>query len=47
MPGIKIAVMTGKANENGISATCLAGGAELFIEETGFHRRASRSFSTC
>jgi CheY-like chemotaxis protein len=31
-PGIKIAVMTGKANENN-RATCLAGGAELFIEK--------------
>ena len=30
--GIKIAVMTGKANENN-RATCLAGGAELFIEK--------------
>jgi CheY-like chemotaxis protein len=31
-PGIKIAVMTGKANENN-RAVCLAGGAELFIEK--------------
>jgi len=31
-PGIKIAVMTGKANESN-RATCLAGGAELFIEK--------------
>jgi CheY-like chemotaxis protein len=31
-PGIKITVMTGKANENN-RATCLAGGAELFIEK--------------
>jgi CheY-like chemotaxis protein len=31
-PGMKIAVMTGKANE-GNRATCLAGGAELFIEK--------------
>jgi CheY-like chemotaxis protein len=31
-PGIKIAVMTGKANENN-RAICLAGGAELFIEK--------------
>jgi CheY-like chemotaxis protein len=31
-PGIKIAVMTGKANESN-RAVCLAGGAELFIEK--------------
>jgi CheY-like chemotaxis protein len=31
-PGIKIAVMTGKANESN-RATCLTGGAELFIEK--------------
>jgi CheY-like chemotaxis protein len=31
-PGIKIAVMTGKANESN-RATCLDGGAELFIEK--------------
>ena len=31
-PGIKIAVLTGKANESN-RAVCLAGGAELFIEK--------------